>query len=118
MNENQNSLKDKVKETTEKGKEKINQTRQSSAWQKTKGAVKKTATITGSHLATTEASIVLSNEEAELMENLKSKLNEKGVYPSKSEVLRAGLWSLRNKNSEELEETVKDLFKIKQTRVL
>jgi len=31
MNENQNSLKDKVKETTEKGQEKINQTRQSSA---------------------------------------------------------------------------------------
>jgi hypothetical protein len=30
MNENKNSLKDKMKETTKKGKEKINQTRQSS----------------------------------------------------------------------------------------
>ncbi len=115
---NKNSLKDKVKETTKKGKEKINQARQSSTWQKTKGAVKKTTSIIGSHLATTKASITLSNEEAKLMENLKSKLNEKGVYPSKSEVLRAGLWSLRNKNSEELEEAVKDLFKVKQTRVL
>jgi Arc/MetJ-type ribon-helix-helix transcriptional regulator len=107
-----------MKETTKKGKEKINQTRQSSTWQKTKGVVKKGVEITGSHLATTKASIVLSNEEAELMENLKSKLNKRGVYPSKSEVLRAGLWSLRNKNSEELEEAVKDLFKVKQTRVL
>ena len=52
------------------------------------------------------------------MEKLKNNLNKKGVYPSKSEILRAGLWSLRNKNSEELEEVVKDLFKVKQTRVL
>jgi len=115
---NKKSLKNKVKETTSKGKEKIDKVRQSSAWQKTKRAVKKTATITGSHLATTKASIVLSNEEAELMENLKSKLNKRGVYPSKSEVLRAGLLSLKNKTSEDLEEAVKNLFKIKQTRIL
>ena len=81
----------KTKEGAKKGEEKINQVRQSSAWQKTKGVAKKTATIAGSHLATTKASIVLSNKEAELMENLKSKLNQKGIYPSKSEVLRAGL---------------------------
>jgi len=91
MNENQNSLKNKVKETAEEGKKKVDQVRQSSAWQKTKGAVKKGIEITGSHLATTKASIVLSNEEAELMEKLKSELNKKGIYPSKSEVLRAGL---------------------------
>jgi len=91
MKKNQNSLKGKIKETTKKGKEKIDKARQSSAWQKTKGAVKKGVEITGSHLATTKASIVLSNKEAELMENLKSKLNKRGIYPSKSEVLRAGL---------------------------
>jgi N6-adenosine-specific RNA methylase IME4 len=91
MNNNQESLKNKVKETAEKVKEKTNQVRQSSAWQKTKNTAKKVDTITGSHLATTRASITLSNEEAELMENLKDKLNKKGVYPSKSEILRAGL---------------------------
>ena len=117
MNKNQNSL-NKVKETTKKGKEKINQVRQSSTWQKAKRTVKKGVEITGSHLATTKASIVLSNEEAELTETLKSKLNQKGIYPSKSEVLRAGLWSLRNKSSEELEEAVKDLFNVKRMRVL
>lgn len=122
---NKNSLKNKlqktarkIKETTQTGKEKINQVRQSSTWQKTKQAVKKGVKIVGSHLATAKASLTLSNEEAELMENLKSKLNKKGIYPSKSEILRAGLWSLRTKNSEELEEAVKDLFKIKQMRVL
>ena len=118
MNKKQNSVKNEVKENTIKSKDKLNQVRQSSTWQKTKGAVKKTASIVGSHLAITKASITLSNEEAKLMESLKSKLNKRGVYPSKSEVLRAGLWSLRNKNSEELEEVVKDLFKVKQTRVL
>jgi len=40
MNNTQN-LKNKAKETTKEGKEKIDKTRQSSAWQKTKGAVKK-----------------------------------------------------------------------------
>jgi len=118
MNENQNFLKDKVKETTEKAKENIDEIRHSSAWQKTKDTAKKVASITGSHLATTKASITLSNEEAELMERLKSKLNKKKIYPSKSEILRAGLWNLRNKNEEELEEAVKDLFKVKQMRVL
>ena len=125
MNKKPNSLENKVKKTANKiketaqvGKEKINQVRQSSTWQKTKRAVKKGVKIVGSHLAVTRASLTLSNEEAELMENLKSKLNKKGIYPSKSEVLRAGLWSLRTKNLEELEEAVKDLFKIKQTRVL
>ena len=52
------------------------------------------------------------------MENLKKELNKKGVYPSKSEMLRAGLWSLRDKSPEELEELTKDLFKVKQTRIL
>jgi len=118
MNKNQNSLKNKIKKTTQAGKEKINQVRQSSTWQKTKRAVKKGVKTIGSHLAATRASLTLSNEEAELMENLKKKLNKKGIYPSKSEILRAGLWSLRTKNLEELEEAVKDLFKIKQTRVL
>ena len=51
------------------------------------------------------------------MENLKDKLNKKGFYPSKSEILQAGLWSLRNKNEEELKKAVEDLFKVKQTRI-
>jgi len=125
MNKKPNSWKQKanktahkIKETAQAGKEKINQFRQSSTWQKTKRAVKKGVKIIGSHLAATRASLTLSNEEAELMENLKNKLNKKGIYPSKSEILRAGLWSLRTKNLEELGEAVKDLFKIKQTRVL
>jgi len=52
---------------------------------------KKTASNIGSRLATLKSSIALSNEEAKLMENLKKELNKKGVYPSKSEMLRAGL---------------------------
>ena len=119
---NKNSLKEpvkqKVKKATKTLKETTNQAQNSSLWKKTKKVAKKTANIIGSHLAVTKASITLSNEEAELMEKLKNNLNKKGVYPSKSEILRAGLWSLRNKNSEELEEVVKDLFKVKQTRVL
>jgi hypothetical protein len=83
---NENEIKD-----TNKDKEKNNQTQQSSPLQKTKEVVKKGVEITGSHLATARISITMSNKEAELMENLKSKLNKKGVYPSKSEVLRAGL---------------------------
>src|SRR4051794_23575100 len=101
MNEDQN-LRDKMKENTaegyqkaeqaaQKGKEKIEEVRHSSAWQKTKGAVKKGARITGSHLATARVSITLSNEESELMERLKNDLNNKDIYPSKSEILRAGL---------------------------
>jgi Arc/MetJ-type ribon-helix-helix transcriptional regulator len=42
-------------------------------------------------LATIRAGVTLSNEEAKLMENLKSDLNKKGIYPSKSEIIRAGL---------------------------
>jgi len=102
MNKNQSSLKNKVKKTTKKGykktkkvvkksKEKIDQARQSSTWQKTKQVAKKIARITSSHLAIFRASITLSNNEAELMEELKNKLNKKGIYPSKSEILRAGL---------------------------
>ncbi|CAI2167588.1 8024_t:CDS:2 [Funneliformis geosporum] len=85
---------------------------------KTKGAAKKTASIVGSHLATARVSITMSNEEAKLMEKLNSDLNHKDLYPSKSEILRAGLWSLRNKKPAEIEEAVKDLLKVKQTRVL
>jgi len=128
MNEEQN-LKDEIKENavegyqtaeqaTQKGKEKFEETRHSSAWQKTKGAVKKGAQITGSHLATARVSITLSNQEAELMERIKNDLNSKDIYPSKSEIFRAGLWSLRDKNSAEIEAAVKDLFKVKQMRVL
>lgn len=128
MNKN-NNLQKKVKENAEKvyrntketvreGKEKIDEVRHSSTWQKTKEIAKKTAEITGSHLAVAKASVSLSNKEAELMKNLKDKLNKKGFYPSKSEILRAGLWSLRNRNEEELEEAVKDLFKVKQMRIL
>jgi hypothetical protein len=116
MNENQN-LKDKIKENTKKGyqntkeavqegKEKTDEVRHSSAWQKAKGAVKKGTRIAGSHLATARVSITLSNQEAELMERLKNDLNGKGIYPSKSEIMRAGLWSLRNKNYAEIEAAV------------
>ena len=108
----------KTKQGAKKGKKQIDKVRQSSTWQKTKRVAKKTTSIVGSHLATARTSITLSNEEAKLMEKLKSELNKKNVYPSKSEILRAGLWSLRNKKSNELEEIVKDLFKVKKTRVL
>jgi uncharacterized membrane protein len=91
MNNNQENLKNKVKATTEAVKEKTDQVRHSSVWQKAKNTAKKVATITGSHLAIARVSITLSNEEAELMENLKDELNKRGVYPSKSEILRAGL---------------------------
>jgi len=109
---------DKIKKTAKKGKEKIDEVRQSSRWKKTKEMAKKTASNIGSRLATLKSSITLSNEEAKLMEKLKKELNKKDVYPSKSEILRAGLWSLKNKNPEELEELVKDLFKVKQMRIL
>ena len=79
--------KEKTKVGVKKGEEKINQVRQSSAWKKTK----KVAGIVGSHLATFRTSITLSNEEAKLMEKLKNDLNGRGIYPSKSEILRAGL---------------------------
>jgi len=108
----------KTKQGAKKGKKQIDKVRQSSTWQKTKRVAKKTTSIVGSHLATARTSITLSNEEAKLMEKLKSELNKKNVYPSKSEILRAGLWSLRNKKSNELEEIVKDLFKVKKTRIL
>ncbi|WP_147411349.1 hypothetical protein [endosymbiont GvMRE of Glomus versiforme] len=107
----------KAKEEVQEGKEKSDEIRHSSAWQKTKEGTKKVAEIVGSHLAAIKTSITLSNEEAELMENLKDKLNKKGFYPSKSEILRAGLWNLRNKNEEELKKAVEDLFKVKQTRI-
>ena len=108
----------KTKQGAKKGKKQIDKVRQSSTWQKTKRVAKKTTSIVGSHLATARTSITLSNEEAKLMEKLKSELNKKNVYPSKSEILRAGLWSLRNKKPNELEEIVKDLFKVKKTRIL
>lgn len=136
MKNNNNSLKEKAKKGTskakqstkkgyqktkqgiKKGKKQIDKVRQSSTWQKTKQDAKKATSIVGSHLAATRASITLSNEEAKLMEKLKSELNKKGIYPSKSEILRAGLWSLRNKKPNEVEKAIEDLFKVKQTRVL
>jgi len=127
MNEKENFLKktkentkesyQKAKEIVKEGKEKSDEIRHSSVWQKTKEGSRKAAKIVGSHLAAIKTSITFSNEEAELIENLKDKLNKKGFYPSKSEILRAGLWSLRNKNEEELKKTIEDLFKVKQTRI-
>jgi hypothetical protein len=81
----------KVKESAQKGKEKIDEVRKTSTWKKVKRGVKKVARITGSHLAILRASITLSNEESELMSKLESKLNKKKIYPSKSQILRAGL---------------------------
>jgi Arc/MetJ-type ribon-helix-helix transcriptional regulator len=52
------------------------------------------------------------------MEKLKNDLNKKGLYPSKSEILRSGLWNLRKMSVKQLEDTVKDLLKVKQIRVL
>ena len=49
---------------------------------------------------------------------IKSNLNKKEIYPSKSEILRAGLWNLRKMSSQQLEDALKDLIKIKQTRIL
>ena len=104
----------KTKEGVKKGKEKINQVRQSSAWQKTK----KVAGIIGSHLAFLKTSITLSNEEAKLLTKLKNDLKNKNVSVSKSEIFRAALWSLRNKKLKEVEEMVKDLVKINQMKFL
>ena len=108
----------KVKESAQTSKKKIDEARKTSAWKKTKRAVKKVTRITGSHLAILRASITLSNEEAELLDKLKNNLNKKKLYPSKSEIMRAGLWNLRKMNAKELENTVKDLLKVKQTRIL
>jgi hypothetical protein len=95
---NPNSLAKKTKRTTKKvqktaqwSKEKIDKVRESSTGKKLKKVGKKIIQIGGSHLSTLRASITLSNEEAELMEKLKNDLNKKGLYPSKSEILRSGL---------------------------
>jgi len=69
-------------------------------------------------LATIKAGVTLSNDEAKLIENLKSNLNKKGIYPSKSEIIRAGLWNLKKMSSQQSEEALKDLLKVKQTRIL
>ncbi|MCE8167845.1 MAG: hypothetical protein I3273_04545 [Candidatus Moeniiplasma glomeromycotorum] len=124
-----NSPKEKLKENTKKGykktkeafkegKQKVDEARKTSTWKKTKRVAKKVARITGSHLAALSASITLSNEESELISKLKNDLNKKKIYPSKSEIIRAGLWNLRKMNAKELENAVKDLVKVKQTRVL
>lgn len=108
----------KVKDTARQGKRKIDKVRSTSTWKKTKQVARKTARIVGSHLATLRTSITLSNEESELMNKLKDNLNKKNIYPSKSEILRAGLWSLRKMKAPELEKAVEDLLKVKQTRIL
>ena len=107
-------LKDKVSEGAEKGKKMYNSPR----GKKVREWIKKTSKVIGSHLATVKAGITLSNEEANLLESLKNDLIKKNIYPSKSEILRAGLWSLRKMNSHDLEEALKDLIKVKQTRIL
>ena len=107
-----------AKESAQKGKRKIDEARKTSAWKKIKSGVKKTARIASSHLATLRVSVTLSNEESELINKLKDELNKKSVYPSKSEIVHAGLWNLRKMNAKELENSVKDLLKVKQTRIL
>lgn len=81
----------KTKEVAQKSKQKIDEVRKTSAWKKVKRVAKKATRITGSHLAILRASITLSNEEAELLDKLKNNLNKKNLYPSKSEIMRAGL---------------------------
>ncbi|MCE8163077.1 MAG: hypothetical protein I3274_02545 [Candidatus Moeniiplasma glomeromycotorum] len=108
----------KTKATAQQTKKKIDEARQTSTWKKTKQVAKKATRIAGSHLATLRTSITLSNEESELMNKLKDNLNKKNFYPSKSEILRAGLWNLRKMKTQELESAVKDLLKVKQMRVL
>ena len=107
----------RVKDTAHQGKQKADEARSTSAWKKTKQVAQKTTRIAGSHLATLRTSITLSNEESELMNKLKNNLNKKNIYPSKSEILRAGLWSLRKMKTPELEKAVEDLLKVKQIRV-
>lgn len=108
----------KVKKTAKKGKKKVDEVRQSSQWKKTKEVAKKIASNVGSRLATLKSSIVLSNQEAKLLESLKKELNKNGAYPSKSEILRAGLWSLRDKEPAELKELINKLIEVKRTRIL
>jgi len=108
----------KVKEVAQKGKEQINEARKTSTWKKIKRVAKKVARITGSHLAVLSTSVALSNEESELLSKLESKLKKRKRFASKSQILRAGLWKLSKVNGRELEEAVKDLMEIKQTKIL
>ena len=108
----------KVKKTAKKGKKKVDEVRQSSQWKKTKEIAKKVASNVGSRLATLKSSVTLSNEEAKLLENLKKELNKNDAYPSKSEILRAGLWSLRDKKPAELKELINKLIEVKRIRIL
>lgn len=109
---------EKTKKTVQKGIKETKKAYNSPRGKKVRGWVKKTSEIIGSHLATVKAGITLSNEESKLLQNLKETLNKKDIYPSKSEILRAGLWSLRKMNSQQLEEALKDLVKVKQMRIL
>ncbi|WNE41146.1 MAG: hypothetical protein mread185_000603 [Mycoplasmataceae bacterium] len=108
----------KVKEAARSTAHKIDQAQKSPLGKKIKKAITKTAKIATAHLATLKTALTLSNQESELIIKLQADLNKKEIYPSKSEIIRAAVWSLRNKKTQELEEIIKDLVKVKQIRVL
>lgn len=108
----------KVKSVASKTTQKIDQAQKNPLGKKIKKAITETTKIATSHLAALKTSLILSNQESELIIKLQAELNKQEVYPSKSEIIRAGLWNLRNKKPEELEEIIKDLVKVKQMRVL
>lgn len=108
----------KAKKNVQRGIKKVKKEYNSPRGKKVRQWVKKTSEVVGSHLATIRAGITLSNEESRLLQNLKETLNKKGIYPSKSEILRAGLWNLQKMNAKQLEEVLKELVKVKQMRIL
>src|SRR3954469_24845877 len=65
----------KVKENFQEATKKTQKVYNSPTGKKIRGFVKKASTIVGSHLATMKAGLTLSNEESNLLEELKIKLN-------------------------------------------
>ena len=60
--------------------------------------------------------ISLPLAEAQLIKQLKNQISEADFYPSKSEILRAGLISLSQKSKEEIKELIKRLTMVKKGR--
>ena len=81
----------KIKEIVNKTTQKIDQTQKSPLVKKIKKTIIRTAKIATSHLATLKTALVLSNQESELIIKIKDELNKNEIYPSKSEIIRAGL---------------------------
>jgi hypothetical protein len=89
-NKSQQAIK-KAKDVASKTAQKIDQAQKSPLGKKIKKAIAKTSEIATAHLATLKTALTLSNQESELIIKLQSELNKREVYPSKDEIIRAGL---------------------------